>query len=170
MSSINLSHISRFIGLILLQGFVLINASLFNGLAIPFVYIFFILLLPVEINRVLLIFICFTTGFLVDLFYHTPGFHASACVLVGFIRPGVLKTLQPREGYDLSGEISIKNMGLSWFAIYAGILILSHHFWLFVLGDFNFAYFPMTLLKIILSSIYTFIFILLIHLIFSRNK
>lgn len=170
MNNPGIVHIGRFLGLILLQGFILINASLFNGLAIPLVYIFFILLLPVDLNRVLLLVICLVTGILIDLFYNTLGFHASACLFLGFIRPGILKTLQPREGYDQSGEISIRNMGLNWFALYAGILIVGHHLWLFIFDDFNFAYLGKTLLKIILSSTYTFILVLLLHLLFSKNK
>ena len=170
MNNSSLIHIVRFVGLILLQGFVLINASLFNGLAIPFVYVFFILLLPVDTNRILLLIICVITGLFVDLFYNSLGIHASAALFLGYIRPGILKTLQPREGYDQSGDISIQNMGLNWFVVYAGLLILSHHLWLFIFDDFNFSYLPKTLLKVLLSSIYTFTLVLFIHLIFSKSK
>lgn len=170
MNGLDLKHIGRFILLIFLQGFFLINAALFDGLAIPLLYIFILLKLPLDMNRFLLILICFITGISIDLFYHTLGLHAAACVLFGFIRPGILHAIQPRDGYDTSTSISISNLGFGWFFIYSMVLIFAHHFYLFFLEIFSFSYVPRTLLKVFLSSMYTFILVLLVHLIFSKRR
>ncbi|NND77325.1 MAG: hypothetical protein HKN39_04015 [Flavobacteriales bacterium] len=170
MSGLDPKHIGRFFLLIFLQGFFLVNAALFDGLAIPFLYVFIILKLPVDINRVLLLVICFISGLSVDLFYHTLGLHAAACVLMGFIRPGILNALQPRDGYDAGASIGISSMGFGWFFIYSVALIFAHHFYLFFLEIFSFSYIPRTLLKVFLSTAYTFILILLVHLIFSKRR
>ena len=170
MSDIDLKHIGRFILLIFIQGFILINAALFDGLAIPFLYVFILLKLPLDINRVVLLLICFIVGISIDLFYHTLGLHAAACVFLGFIRPGLLNTLQPRDGYDTSSSISISNLGFGWFFIYSMTLIFAHHFYLFFLEIFSVSYIPRTLLKVFLSSIYTFILVLLVHLIFGKKR
>jgi len=170
MSDFNLSHIGRFIILIFIQGFLLSNAALFDGLAIPFIYIFFILKLPLDMNKALLLVICFITGICVDLFYHTLGLHAAACVLLGFARTGILNAIQPRDGYDSGSSISVSTFGFNWFFTYAFSLTMIHHFYLFFLEVFSLSYIPRTLLKVLLSSVYTFILILLVHLIFSKRR
>ena len=170
MNALDPKHIGRFILLIFIQGFFLANAALFDGLAIPFLYVFILLKLPIDMNKVALLLICFVTGIAIDLFYHTLGLHAAACVLLGFVRPGILNALQPRDGYDAGASISISNMGFGWFFTYSLALIFVHHFYLFFLEIFSFSYIPRTILKVLLSSVYTFILILLVHLIFGKKR
>lgn len=74
--------------------------GILNGYFNPFLYIMFILMLPVNINKVLLLFIAFLTGLTIDIFSGTPGMHASACLVLAFIRPGFLNLIAPREGYE----------------------------------------------------------------------
>ncbi len=88
-----------FILLILLQ-VLLFNNIQFSGYVNPYVYIMFILLLPVEIPSWLLLIISFFTGLIIDLFTGTPGMHTSATVLAGFVRPYVLRIISPRDGYE----------------------------------------------------------------------
>ncbi|MEM7160884.1 MAG: hypothetical protein AAF487_00455 [Bacteroidota bacterium] len=170
MSDIDLRHIGRFVLLILFQGLILIEAALFDGLAIPFVYVFILLKLPIDINRIFLLILCFLTGVTMDLFYNTFGLHAAACVLMGFVRPGILNLIRPRDGYDTGQDISISSFGFNWFFTFSFSLIFIHHLYLFLLEFFSFSQFPYTLLKVLLSSIYTFILVFLIHLIFSRKS
>ena len=170
MSNLNPGHIGRFIILILVQGLFLKNAALFNGLAFPYIYIFFLIKLPIDINRIALLVISFLTGLCMDLFYNTLGLNAAACVLLGFARPGILNAIQPRDGYDSARGISVYQYGFNWFFIYVFSLTLVHHFYLFFLELFSISHLPKTLLKILLSSVYSFLLMLLIHLIFSKKR
>jgi rod shape-determining protein MreD len=121
----------------------------------------FILLLPVEISPWLLLIISFFTGLTIDFFIGTPGLHASATVLSGFLRPYVLRLISPRDGYDPGATPSMEIYGFRWFLIYTLFIVLIHHFSLFYLEVFRFADFLRTLLRVLLSSVFSVTFILL---------
>jgi rod shape-determining protein MreD len=149
-----------FIILIFLQ-VLLFNNIQFSGYINPYIYIMLILLLPVEIPSWLLLLISFFTGLIVDFFVGTPGMHAAATVLSGFLRPYVLRLISPRDGYEPGAMPSMEIYGLSWFLLYTVSIVLIHHFTLFYLEVFRFADFFRTLLRVLLSSIFSVTFILL---------
>ena len=66
---------------VLLQVLLLRNLVLFNS-AFCFLYIAFILLLPIEWNSLVLMVIGFFLGFTIDIFYDSMGLHAMATVVV----------------------------------------------------------------------------------------
>jgi rod shape-determining protein MreD len=149
-----------FIILILLQ-VLLFNNIQFSGYVNPNVYLLLILLLPVEIPSWLLLIVSFFTGLIVDFFSGTPGIHASATVLAGFVRPHILRLISPRDGYEPGATPSMIIYGFRWFLIYAAIIVLIHHFALFYLEVFRFADFFRTFLRVLLSSLFSITFILL---------
>jgi rod shape-determining protein MreD len=151
-----------FILLMLLQ-VLLFNNIQFSGYINPYVYIMFILLLPVEIPSWGLLLLSFGTGIIMDLFSGSPGMHSSATVLAGFVRPYILRIVSPRDGYEPRSEPSILNYGFRWFFIYAALVVLIHHTALFYLEVFRFADFFRTMLRVLLSSIFTLTFIMLIE-------
>jgi rod shape-determining protein MreD len=151
-----------FIVLILLQVLIFNNIQ-FSGYINPYVYVMFIILLPVEIPSWLLLLLSFMTGIIIDLFAGSPGMHSSASVLAGFARPAVLRIVSPRDGYEPRSEPSMLNYGFRWFLTYALLIVLVHHTALFYLEVFRFADFFRTLLRVLLSSLFTTVFILLIE-------
>lgn len=148
--------------LILLQILVLNNIQ-FSGYVNPYVYIMIILLLPSLTQSWLVLLIAFFTGLVIDLFSGSPGMHASATLLAGFARPLVLRLIAPRDGYDPGSSLSMASYGLRWFVTYATAIVLIHHTALFFIEVFRFADFFRTILRIILSSVFTLAFILLIE-------
>lgn len=150
----------QFILLVLIQVLVLNNIQL-SGFINPFLYILFILWLPIETNKVLVMFLAFLIGFSVDIFGDTVGMHASACVFLAFVRPSILQFLAPRDGYDLIQTPSISEFGLVWFLTYAAIGTVLHHIFLFTVEIFRFSEFFSTLGRALLSSIFTLILILI---------
>ena len=90
-------NILRFVLLVFFQVFILNNLQ-FGGFINPFVYILFILLLPFETPKWFLLVIAFILGFTIDLFFHTPGIHASATVFMAFFRHYVLDYFAQRDG------------------------------------------------------------------------
>jgi rod shape-determining protein MreD len=153
-------YIIIFIVLMLLQVLIFNNIQ-FSGYINPYVYIMLILLLPVEIPSWLLLLISFFTGLTVDFFSGTPGMHASATVLAGFSRPYILRIISPRDGYEAGATASMEIYGFRWFLIYTIAIVLIHHFALFYLEVFRFADFFRTLLRVLLSSLFSATFILL---------
>jgi rod shape-determining protein MreD len=157
-----------FILLILLQ-VLLFNNIQFSGYVNPYVYIMFILLLPIEIPSWLLLLVCFATGLIVDFLSGSLGMHTSATVLSGFIRPYVLRIVSPRDGYESGSDPSMLFYGFRWFFLYTLLIVLIHHTALFYLEIFRFADFFRTLLRVLLSSLFSVSFILLIEF-YRRGK
>ncbi|MBA4322370.1 MAG: rod shape-determining protein MreD [Odoribacter sp.] len=149
-----------FVVLILLQ-VLLLNNIQFGGYVNPYIYIMLILLLPVEISAGLLLFISFFTGLTIDFFSATPGLHTAATVLSGFVRPYILRVTSPRDGYEPGAMPSMEIYGFRWFLFYTVIIVLIHHLALFYLEVFRFADFFRTLLRVLLSSLFSVTFILL---------
>lgn len=154
-----------FIFLVVLQVFILNQMLQFNLLN-PFVYPLFILLLPVNTPFWLVFSLCFVLGISVDLLEFTSGIHAAATVLMGFVRIWFLKASLNKENFEKNISPSIRNKGLAWFAIYAFILLLVHHTFLYFLEVFTFGEFLFTLLKTILSAILSLFLIVLLEYLF----
>lgn len=158
----------RFILLVLLQTLIIKNIPL-GTYFVPMPYVLFILLLPFEIMPVLVMILAFVLGLAVDLFYDTQGIHASASVIMAFLRFYFLKILAPREGYEATTKPTVQYMGNSWFFSYAIPMILVHHLFFFFLEEFGFNGFFFTLLKALGSTLSTLLFVYIIQYLFYRK-
>ncbi|MGC9470008.1 MAG: rod shape-determining protein MreD [Bacteroidales bacterium] len=161
-------NISRFIVLVLIQVLILNNIE-FSGYINPFLYVIFILLLPFETPAWLLLVSGFVLGLTIDLFMNTPGLHAAATVLMAFVRPFVLRIFAPRDGYEPGTYPRIFYYGVSWFFKYSALLILIHHFFLFYLEVFRFTDFFSTFFRVILSSVFSIILVVLSQFVMFRK-
>jgi hypothetical protein len=163
-----LKNITRFIFLVLFQVLILNHVNL-SGYINPYFYIYFILLLPFSTPRWLLLLLSFAIGFTIDLFTHTMGLNAAACVLMGFARPFVISVIS--GGSDLTGNTpSIKYQDLKWFTNYSVSLVIIHHFALFYLEVFRFSEFFTTLFRVILSSVFTLLLVYISEYLFYPRK
>src|SRR5690606_8195768 len=82
-------NIVRFIVLVFLQVLMLNNVNL-AGYINPYLYIFFILLYPLDGNKFLLIFLSFLLGLSIDIFEDSVCVLAVSCAFIAYIRPIVL--------------------------------------------------------------------------------
>jgi rod shape-determining protein MreD len=149
--------------LLILAQVLLFNNIQFSGYVNPYIYLLFILLLPIEIPSWLLLILSLFLGLIMDFFLGSPGMHTSATVLAGFSRPYVLRVISPRDGYEAGSEPSMLTYGFAWFFSYTLLIVLLHHTLLFYLEVFRFADFFRTMLRVILSSIFSIVFILLVE-------
>ena len=168
MISTYLRYILLFIFSILVQVLILDNIYI-TGYVNIFIYVLFILMLPIETNKFLLLALAFILGFTIDIFNSTPGLHASATVLLAYLRPFVLTIYSSRDGYETNKAPGIRTYGFYWFIRYAITLIFAHHLLLFFLEVFTFSHMFLTLLKVILSSFATLFFVILGNLLFSKE-
>lgn len=152
-------YIFGFFLIVLLQVLIL-NKLQLNGFLNPFIYIVLIIVLPFETPKWLLLIASFFLGLTIDVFSTTPGMHASATVLIGYLRPFVLSTIAPRDGYESGTLPRIRNYGLAWFIKYVVIITLIHHSFLFFIEAFNFNGFFFTLGRILLSTVFTSVLII----------
>jgi rod shape-determining protein MreD len=161
-------NIVRFVLLVLLQVLVFNNIQL-GGYLNPYIYVLFLLLMPFETPRWLLLVAAFGLGISIDVFTNTLGMHAAATVFMAFIRPFVLNAIAPRDGYEIGTFPRLFFYGFKWFFKYSFILILAHHFVLFYLEVFSFAHFFHTLSRVLLSTVFSTLFIVLSQYIVFRK-
>ena len=166
MNSTLTINIIRFVALIILQ-ILICNQLNFLGSLNPFVYILFIILYPIESNRMNFIFISFLIGLFIDLFLDTGGAHAAATVSIAYARPLILK-FSFGAAYEYQ-SIKINESEVSQRLIYFIIIILLHHIILFMLLYFNINRISTIIYKILAVSIFTFIITVLLNTIFSKN-
>jgi len=159
----------RFINLTLVQVIVLNNVHL-HGLFNPYIYPLFILLLPIETPAWLVLVLGFFSGWVIDLYAHTGGVHASASVLTAFLRPLMLRLLKPAAGYQPEDRPTVSSMGFLWFFTYCSILIFIHHLWLFIIETFSFTQFIFVIEKIVISSLVSIAIIIILQYLFYRRR
>lgn len=148
----------RFIFLILLQAMIFDHWVLWGGTQ-PFIYVLFILMIPFETAPWAVLILGFISGIAMDAFENTLGMHASASVLMAYLRRPVLDRIAPRDGYESGMKPMIAHMGPSWYLRYAGILTLAHHIWLLALDRFRLDEIFSIILKGVGSAMFTLILI-----------
>ncbi|MET4083711.1 hypothetical protein ABIB40_003683 [Pedobacter sp. UYP30] len=161
-------NILRWLVLLGVQIFLLKNMG-FYDLSTPFIYVLFLLLLPFKIPNLLLYLLAFGTGLTLDSFYDTMGVHATACVVLAFVRISFINVSLNKDTLD-EPEPSLKYMGLQWFSLYAFLCVVTHHIVLFLLESFRLTEIGYTLVRAGLSVVFTMVLILLVEFIFYRRK
>ena len=164
----NIRYILLFIFSVLVQTLIF-DRIYISSYVTCYMYLLFLILLPVHTNKYTVLALSFLLGLSVDIFNSTQGLHAASSVLFAYLRPFILNAFAPRDDYEPNKELSIKNYGLAWFLKYAGSLILIHHIFLFYLDIFSFSHFFLTLLRIALSSVISLFFVTLGHFLFVRE-
>ncbi len=155
--------------------FTLIQVLILNNIGVgwylnPFIYIVFIMILPLDTPGWVLLLAGFFSGLTIDFFSSTPGLHAAASTFLAFLRPLLLGVLIPRDDYSAGTQPSVNFFGWGWFFRYTLLLVVIHHTTLFLLESLSFSHLPSTLLKILTSSIFTIGLILLSQLYRPGNQ
>lgn len=158
-------NILRFVGLVIIQILLLNNLSLF-GYAHVFLFILFILFLPVTTPRWLLILLSFLIGLVIDIFMGTYGLNAAVCTLLGFLRPYVLRLVTPQ--YDTEDDVYKDIYARSFIETMTYAFIMSFIFCLtyFLLERFSLSGISRSLLVILASTIFTFVMIIIFRYLF----
>ncbi|MFZ1688576.1 MAG: hypothetical protein WAU70_14200 [Flavobacteriales bacterium] len=164
------NNVLRFVVLVALQVLLLDHLDLASGWVVPYLYVLFILMLPFELPTWGVLLLGFATGATMDFFSSTPGMHAGACTVMAFARTGVLRLLEPRDGYEFGVTPTMQGMGLVWFLAYTALLVPVHHLWLFFTEVFRFDRFLETLGRSLLSAALTIVLIVLAQMLTVRQE
>ncbi|MBN4073134.1 hypothetical protein JYT74_03725 [Crocinitomix catalasitica] len=167
MNNVWIKYGLNFILVVLIQGLVVNNIEI-NEYFNPMIYPVMILMLPFEMNVLLAMLISLILGISVDAFSNTFGLHASAALLMAYIRQTILRYIKPRDGYDLSMMPSLHDMGIIWFLFYAGILMFAHHLWFFSFEILRFDLILLILLKTVFSLFFSLALVVLFQFIFYK--
>jgi hypothetical protein len=153
----------------LVQVFIMKDLVLF-GTAFCFLYVFFLLHLPIETKPIPLMLISFLTGVLIDFFYDTMGMHAASCVLLAFVRNTWINANTPRGGYDDNVPPTLLNMGFGWYLTYSLPLITTHHLLFFYIDNLGTELYLPLVIRVISSVFFTFVLGIIIQMIFYNKK
>ncbi len=156
-----------FLILVVIQIPLLHNWVLFD-LAFPFHYIGFILLLPPSFKVGRLLVLAFIVGLVIDIFSNTPGVHASASVVVAYLRMSWLGFAI--DSSDEEMDLTITYLGTRKFTLFVFPLVFIHHFILFTLENEGFRWAGLLFSKILWSSLFSYFLIWLTVLLTSSTK
>lgn len=154
MSSTVIINIFRFILLLALQVVVFNRMDLF-GLAVPYPYILYILLFPVNGNKGALLISSFFLGLIMDMFLNSAGVHAAACVTLAYLRPTFFK-FSFGVSYEYQTIKINERLSPERFSFIL-ISVVTHHLILYLLEIFRFNLILDILLRTVLSTLFTLI-------------
>ena len=167
-----MSHLQIYFLRLLL--FLFLQSFIFNQLEIsPLIHVIvtplYLFLLPFDRSIISLLLIALILGVSIDATSNTFGLHTSSLLLFAYLRPLIFRVFSPREGYDSLKIPSIFDMGNRWFISTFSILLLSHHLWFFTLEAFSLNETMLTLQKIILSGVISFVVCVILQTIFIKR-
>lgn len=169
MNRINVIQLISCVIYLFYQVLILKNIVLFHT-AFCFLYLAYLLMLPVESNPLILMAVGFVFGLFIDMFYDSLGLHAFACVAVMYVRNYYLSLLTPQGGYDSSASPSLAVNGIQWFLVYTFPLVFLHHSILFYVEVGGFSMFWFTLWKVFASSLFTTLTIVIVEFLFPGRR
>ncbi len=170
MNSI-LKNSIRFILFLLIQIIILNEVPPVHQFITPYLYFIFLLWLPFGTSRLATTLLGFFLGYCLDMFTNTPGLHAAAATLIGYLRPTILNILLAQEASEeITKEPSIGTMGWGPFAFYIFSLTFIHHFYLVLLEWLQFGNFSYFIGKVLFTSLMSILLILLVELLLNRRK
>ena len=127
---------------------------LFN-IAVPFVFVYFILRLPMSLSVNWVMTLSFLIGLVVDIFSNTYGMYAMSSTIIGALRKPIFTLFYPRED-EMSNPISsINTLGVSTYIKYMFTLVLLLCVVIYFIQLFTFYNIGLTIMRIIGSSLLT---------------
>ncbi|WP_018336343.1 MULTISPECIES: hypothetical protein [Butyricimonas] len=128
------------------------------------IYILAIFILPYKVKGIPLLLFGFLLGFLMDLADNTVGIHAAASTFLAYIRPRLLLLTSTREELDEAhGTLRLEDF--RWFLKYSFLSTLFFNIVLVFAEAFTFNDIGITIIRIILSTFISMLFILLYYFI-----
>lgn len=164
-----LINIVRFVALVVAQ-VLLVNHIRLGGYVHPYVYLIFVMLLPINTPGWQLLLAGFGIGLVIDLFMGTLGMHAGATTMMAFCRPAIIRIVSGSQKLENTREPNINQLGFPWFLRYTLCMVLIHNFTYFMLEGFSFHLVGQALIRILISVPVSTFLILMILFLFSANK
>lgn len=162
-------NILRFVVLVIAQVLV-VNHIRMGGFVHPYIYLIFVMLLPINMPGWQLLLSGFGIGLVIDLFMGTLGMHAGATTLMAFCRPAIIRLVSGSQKLENVKEPNLYQLGFPWFLRYTLVMVLVHNFTYFMLEGFSFHLIGQALLRILISVPVSTFLILVIVFLLSPNK
>ena len=151
-----LKYLLLFVVLVIAQVVVFNHLCLFN-VAIPLVFIYLIIKLPVDLSVNWTLSVAFFLGLAVDIFSNTQGVNALACTCTAGLRLPVLRLYFPREEDMSTPEPSFRTMGPGVYLKYLITMVALYCLLFFMIEAFTFSNWLLMLLRAGASTLLTFV-------------
>lgn len=152
MSKTILQFFLLFIAMLLAQVIVFNHIVLFN-VAMPVIFIYFIIRLPITLSVNWVMTLSFLLGLSVDIFSDTQGMNALACTILAVLRHPILRLYFPREDDLTIPEPSIRSLGMGIYIKYMFSMVLVYCILIFLIEAFTFFNPLQLVLRIVCSTI-----------------
>lgn len=157
-----------FVVLVLVQ--VMCYKILLFGVAVPLVFIYLIMRLPVTWHMNITLTIAFVMGLIVDVFNNTPGMNALCCTLLAAFREPVFALFVPRENEMNNPIPCVDTLGFGSYLKYMSTLVVIFSAMIFLVQAFTLHNWPLTLLRIGASSLLTITLLLALDSLVSTRR
>ena len=169
MSKFAIKYALLFLLLVPAQAIIFNHLILFD-VAVPVVFIYLIVMLPVTLGTNLSTFLGFLAGLAVAMFCDTPGVNALCATVLSFGRKPVFHLYVSMDD-DLAGRSpSSRTMGHASFMKYLITMTAIYCAMVFTVEAFQFFNFKLLIIRIIASTIYTFILLYAIDCLGLRSR
>ena len=127
-----------FVVMLLVQVLICNHVALFN-VAVPIVFIYFIVRLPIDVGKGLLFTSAFVMGLIVDICADTPGVNALSTTLLSAFKQPVFYAYVPRDDKSEGIIPSIATLGIGTYSKFLITLVGIFCLLVFTIEYFNFA-------------------------------
>ena len=150
---------------------VVLQVFLFNNLNLslyvnPLIYVVFLVMLPMEIDRGLLLILGLLLGVTLDALMGTAGLNTIASLTTAFFRPMLLLLLAGKDEIHDGGVPGSARLGFARYVRYLLAVVSLHCLVLFSFESLTWQYYYLTFLRIILSTLATAFLIYWLQLLF----
>lgn len=169
MTKFAIKYALCFLLLIPAQAIVFNHMILFN-VAVPLVFVYLIVMLPVTLGTNMSTFLGFLAGLLLDVFCDTPGVNALCCTVLAFARKPVFHLYVSTDD-DLAGRSpSSHTMGYAAYMKYMFSMVLLYCAMMFTVEAFQLFSFRLLLIRVAASSAYTFLMLYALDCLLVRRR
>lgn len=134
----------------------------------PYIYLLLLLRIPNSFPRIGFLFVAFLTGLLIDTFTNSWGIHAFSAVFIAFSLPTLI-SLFSEQNLTEKAIFSPQSMGGLRYGLVLFLIFLFYHTLVLLLWNFSFHLIFHQLLKALISSVFAWLIIILIHIIFKSK-
>lgn len=158
-----------FIVMILLQVVVCNRIILFN-VAVPLVFIYFIIRQPMWLPTYILLTLSFLLGLTIDIFSDTPGLNALGCTVIAMLKRPLFFAYVEKDDNTDNIVPSIKSIGFGAYSKYMLSMVAIFCTIVFSIEYFSFAAVKEIAIMVVSSSLFTFVILLGIDSLMSSPR
>ncbi|MBE6333516.1 MAG: rod shape-determining protein MreD [Bacteroidales bacterium] len=132
------------------------------------IYVLAILMAPDEFSDTFVLLMAFVLGVIVDFANNTMGIHTAAATLMAYFRPMILEAVSVRQNNPIKTALRASNT--TWLAKYIALTSVIYFVSFIMLETFSFKAFHITLLRIVFSTVASFVIMMLYYFTAIRSS